>query len=401
VAISSYALACDVVGRPLPVPFAGGRTGWHDVRLRPDLATLRPFSGAPGTAVCLADVVDAAGAPVAVAPRTILRRQGEQAARLGFAVRLATELEFYVFQGTTRAARGRRFRDLEPTTPARVAYGVGSHGVEEALIRPLRAELAAAGIAVAACQPEAGLGQWEVNLDPADPLEMADRHALYKAAVKELALRADLTVTFMAKPVADDLGSSCHLHCSLLADGRPVFPEAPGSADLSATGRRFLGGLLRHLDASALCFAPYANSYKRPLAGMAAGGVVAWGHDNRTVALRVAGTGDTLRIEHRYPGADVNPYLAAAALLAAGLEGVASGHDPGPPVAGDGDERGDLPRPPASLGDALAAFERSSFGAAAFGAEVAAHYAALARGEWQAYLRAVTDWELLRAFEAA
>lgn len=209
-----------------------------------------------------------------------------------------------------------------------------------------------------------------------------------------------MTATFMAKPAAADTGSSCHLHCSLWAGGEPVFPEEPGSARLSATGRHFVGGLLDHLAAAAVCFAPYANSYKRPRSGSAAGGVVAWRLDNRTVAVRVAGAGGSLRVEHRFPGADANPYLAAAALLAAGLAGIAARRDPGPPVEGDADADPGLPRPPASLGEALAAFEGSDFAKAAFGPEVVAHYAAHARAEWTAYLGAVTDWELRRGFEA-
>ena len=166
------------------------------------------------------------------------------------------------------------------------------------------------------------------------------------------------------------------------------------------TGRRVVGGLLEHLPATAYFFAPFANSYKRHAPGFAAGAVTAWGQDNRSVAIRVAGEGASLRIEHRFPGADANPYLAAAALIAAGLDGIASGRDPGPPVEGDADARRDLPRPPASLGEALAALESSEFVSGAFGSEIAAHYAAHARAEWTATLGAVTDWELERGFEA-
>jgi glutamine synthetase len=208
-----------------------------------------------------------------------------------------------------------------------------------------------------------------------------------------------LTVTFMARPVADDLGSSCHLHFSLTADGNPVFPIEPGSGSLSPTARNVIGGLLEHLSATAYFFAPFANSYKRHAPGFAAGGVAAWGQDNRSVAIRVVGHGDSLRVEHRFPGADANPYLAAAALIAAGLDGVSNQRDPGPPVDGDADARGDLSRPPASLGEALAALEGSQFVKSAFGSAVAAHYAAHARAEWKASLSAVTDWELTRGFE--
>ena len=399
--LNAYLLTHDLGGEPQPVSFAGAHTGWASVRLQPELATLRPYPGAPGTAVCLADVVGAAGEPVPVAPRTVLRRQVEAARRLGYEVALGSELEFYLYRGHPQETRRRRFRDLEPTSLTRVVYTVAGQAAEEPFLRGVRAAMEAAGISVAGCQAEFGLGQWEVTLQHAEALEMADRHLLYKAGVKELALRAELTATFMAKPVADDLGSSCHLHCSLRAGARPVFPDGPGSGRLSPIGQHFLGGVLGRLPELALCFAPFVNSYKRHGPGLVSGGAVCWGADNRTAAVRVIGAGDSLRLELRYPGADANPYLAAAALIAAGLDGIATERDPGPPIAGDADSRDDLAHTPASLSEALAAFEASAFAAAAFGEEVVAHYAALARAEWAAYLKTVTDWELLRAFELA
>jgi glutamine synthetase len=223
---------------------------------------------------------------------------------------------------------------------------------------------------------------------------------IFKLGVREIARQAGCTVSFMARPVPDDLGSSCHIHCSLFAGDRPLFPAKPGSSSLSPIGEQFLAGLLAHLADTAIFFAPNVNSYKRHAPGFAAGGVVAWGMDNRSVAVRVAGHGQTLRLEHRYPGADANAYLAAAAIIAAGLEGIASAREPGPPIEGDADARRDLARTPPSLGDALASFERSTFVREAFGAEATAHYAAHARAEWLAFLGAVTDWEIARAFEA-
>ena len=399
--ISSYALVYDVAGIPLSdSPVAGAHTGYHDMRLAPDLSTLRPYPGVAGTAICLADVVDASGQRVSVAPRSILREQIEAARVKGYDALLATELEFYLFWGDIRDARRQGYRGLEATTPERSTYGIAAVAAQQPVLLPLTQSMRAAGIPVGSVQTEAGRGQWEVNLDHADPLTAADCHLVYKIGVREIARQQGMTATFMARPVADDLGSSCHLHCSLRAHGHPLFPTAPGSPRLSATARHFVGGLLTHLPATAYFFAPYTNSYKRHAPGFAAGGVVAWGEDNRSVAIRVAGHGDTLRVEHRFPGADVNPNLAAAALLAAGLEGIDSARDPGPPVAGDADARRDLPRPPASLGEALAAFQRSGFVRAAFGQQVATHYAAHARAELAASRLAVTDWELTRYFEA-
>ncbi len=401
VEVSSYALVYDLAGIPLQdSPFAGAQTGYHDIRLKPDLGTLRPYPGVTATAICLADLVDADGQEIRFAPRTMLNRQVQAARDAGFEVRLATELEFYLFWNDPREARRLDFRGHEPTTPARSTYGTVAAIAQQPFLSAVCEAMEVAGISVGSTQTEAGRGQWEVNLEHADPLQAADQHLVFKACVKELARQAGLTVTFMARPVADDLGSSCHLHFSLLKNGHLAFPIETGSRSLSTTGCRAVGGLLEHLPATAYFFAPFANSYKRHAPGFAAGAVMAWGQDNRSVAIRVAGEGASLRIEHRFPGADANPYLAAAAVIAAGLDGIASERDPGPPVEGDADARRDLPRPPASLGDAATALESSGFVRKAFGTEIAAHYAAHARAEWAATLTAVTDWELVRGFES-
>jgi glutamine synthetase len=401
VEISSYALVYDLAGIPLQDSlFAGAHTGYHDIRFRPDLSTLRPYPGVPGTAICIADAIDAAGQEVPFAPRAVLKRQVQLARDAGFEARIATELEFYLFWNEPREARRLGFQGLEPTTPARSTYGTVAAIAQQPFLGAVCQSMEAAGISVGSAQTEAGRGQWEVNLPHTDPLQAADQHLIYKAGVKELANQAGLTVTFMARPVADDLGSSCHLHFSLWADAEPLFPNEPGSRSLSSKGRGVVGGLLEHLPATAYFFAPFANSYKRHLPGFAAGGVTAWGLDNRSVAIRVAGEGESLRVEHRFPGADANPYLAAAALIAAGLDGIASERDPGPLVDGDADARQDLPRSPSSLGEAVAALEKSLFVRTAFGSDVAAHYAAHGRAEWSATLAAVTDWELARGFEA-
>ena len=402
VEISSYALVYDVAGIPLTdSPFAGAHTGYHDIRLRPDLETLRPYPGAPGTAFCIADVVEATGDEVPFSPRAVLRRQVAAARDAGLEILIATEVEFYLFANDAREARRLAYRSLEPTTPARSTYGIDAVTGQQPFLLPLWQTMEGAGIPVNSIQTEAGRGQWEVNFAHCDPLLAADRHLVFKTGVKELARRAGMTVTFMARPVADDLGSSCHIHCSLVRDGAPILPTTPDSARLSSAGLHFLGGLLEHLPVCAVFFAPFVNSYKRHAPGFAAGRVAAWGYDNRSVALRVVGHGSTLRLEHRYPGADANPYLAIAAVIAAGLEGIASRRDPGSPVEGDADARQDLACSPASLGEALAAFEHSPFARQALGAEIVRHYTAHARAEWNAFLESVTDWEVTRGFETA
>jgi glutamine synthetase len=383
------------------IPFAGFHTGWHDFRLRPDLATLRPYPGADATAICLSDIVDEDGELLAFAPRALLREQIEVARQRGLQILLGTELEFYAFREDLRTARQRRFSGLEPTTLIHTDHRIVGQAALEPFMALIRKEMSAAGIPVYASQAEHGLGQWEINLDYADALEMADRHVIYKEGIKELAIREGLSVTFMSRPCQDDTGSSCHVHCSVRSlDGEPVFPDAPGSALLSAAGRGFLAGLMAHLDETALWFAPYVNSYKRHAIPFS-GAVNAWGRDNRTLAFRVVGAGSSLRVENRYPGADVNPYLAAAAMIAAGLDGVQRGLDPGPAVQGNAYDQPGLARPPESLGRAIELFEASPFMQASFRKESLANYAAHARNEWEAYLTQVTEWEVLRAFELA
>jgi glutamine synthetase len=402
VPICTCALAWDITeDLGLDMSFAGLHTGWHDFGIRPVLETLRPYPGVAGTAICMADIVDEEGQLLEIAPRTILRRQLERTRGLGYTVLLASELEFYLFRGDVREARLRGFRGLEPTTLVRSDYSIVGQATQEPFINRVWQEMESANIPVYAYQAEYGLGQWEVNLEHAEALEMADRHVIYKAGLKEMALQSGLSATFMAKPVPADMGSSGHFHCSLRADDEPVFPEASGGHQLSDVGRSFLGGLMRHLNDTAIFFGPYVNSYKRHASEDFGGGVNAWGVDNRTVNFRVVGSGDSLHVEHRYAGADANPYLAAAAIVAAGLGGIESGIDPGPPVAGNAYARTDLPRTPKSLGDALKAFRASGFASSVFGKEVVDHYAAHADAEWSGYLKAVTDWEIERAFELA
>lgn len=382
----------------LETPIGGWGTGWPDFRLCPDLHTLRPYPGVARTAICLADSVDESGELLDVAPRTILRRQLERASQEGYQVSLASELEFYLFRGDVRTARKQRFQDLRPTTMIRSDYSIVGQAVEEPFVGRIRREMDAAGIPVFACQAEYGLGQWEVNLEHAGALEMADRHVIYKAGIKEMALQADLAVTFMPKPVATDMGSSCHFHCSLQRDGAPVFPSADSPHDLSSEGRSFLGGMMSRLDDTALFFAPHVNSYKRHGAD-AAGGINAWAFDNRTATFRVIGSGRSLHIEHRYAGADANPYVAAAAMIAAGLDGIARGAAAGSPITGNAYESGAFKRAPDSLPVAIEAFKSSTFSTSTFGQRVVAHYAAIASGEWEGFLKAVTDWEVMSDFE--
>ncbi len=397
----TYDVAEENQDADVQVPFAGFHTGWHDFHLQADVSTLRPYPGVAGTAVCLADIVDEHHEPLRIASRAVLRSQVERAQSAGLEVLIASELEFYAYREDIRTARKRRFRDLEPSTLVHSDHRIYGQASLEPFIARVRREMEAAGIPVHASQAEFGLGQWELNLEHGDPLTIADRHVIYKESIKEMAVQDGLSVTFMAKPSPNDIGSSCHFHVSLRTpDGKPVFADVANPSGLSLQGRCFLMGLMTHLDETALFFAPYVNSYKRHAAPFS-GALNAWGVDNRTLGFRVVGSGSSLRIEHRYAGADANPYVAAAAIIAAGLDGIERGIEPGEPIRGNAYAQKGLPRPPRSLGDAIQAFTTSEFVKRTFGEDVASNYAVHASHEWDAFLTDVGEWDLMRAFELA
>lgn len=396
--ICTAALAWDVEQTPgTDVSFAGFHTGWHDFVLIPDIRTLRPYPGTDRTAICIADIADHDGKLLSVAPRTVLRQQIEEARQLGLDLQMASELEFYLFEGSASDARKRSFQGMTPTTLTRSDYSVVGQAIQEPFMKAVRDRMDVAGIPIYAYQAEYGYGQWEMNIEHSDPLEMADRHVIYKAGVKELAPDFELAATFMAKPVDGDMGSSCHFHVSVQKDGVPLLPR--NDSRISAQGSSFIAGLLTHLEETSFLFNPYVNSFKRHTADDFGGSVVAWGYDNRTTALRVVGRGDTFRIEHRHAGADVNPYLGAAAIIASGLDGMRRALDAPPPVEGNAYAQPDLRRGPRSLGEAVRLFENSGFARTVFHGDVVDHIASFGRDEWNGYLSAVTDWELKRGFE--
>lgn len=406
----SYLLACDVEMQPLPgYRLTSWASGYHDVRLEPDLATLRRLPWLERTALVLCDIVDESGAPVPESPRQMLRRQVERAQARGLLPMVASELEFYLFRETYEAARAKHYHDLEPYGHYSEDYHILQGTREEWLIRQIRQGLEGAGVPVEFSKGEWGAGQHELNLRYAEPVEMADRHTLLKHGAKEIAALNQVAVTFMAKWRADVAGSSCHIHSSLWdRDGRRnLFWERDAAGGMSSLFRHYLAGQLAGARQLAYFFAPYVNSYKRYVAGTFAPVLAVWGHDNRTCGFRVVGDGNGLRIENRIPGADVNPYLAFAATIAAGLWGIE--HESEPPAALEGDayeaERTSpdgpvaLPRVPSTLREATDELERSEMARAAFGDRVVEHYVHTARLEQQAYDRAVTCWELQRNFE--
>ena len=398
-----YLLTVDMEMQPVPgYAFANWELGYGDVRVMPDLSTLRVAAWLDRTAVVLCDLADdASGNPVAEAPRSILQRQVAAARAAGFSVEAASELEYYVFETSYRSAARNGYARLVPAGWYLEDYHTLQGTRLERLNAPLRRHLRDSGIDVESSKGEWGLGQHEINVRHSEVLEIADRHVLLKQCAKETAEQAGLSVTFMAKFAEDRAGSSCHLHLSLWRDGSNAFAGdgAIGPIRCSEVFRWFLGGWIARTPETMPLYAPTVNSYKRYQAASWAPTRVAWSHDNRTVGFRVVGAGSGLRIECRLPGADCNPYLAFAAALASGLDGIARRTEPPPIFSGDAYAAAGLPRVPGSLADATDAFAASAFARTAFGDAVVDHYAHFFRAEQESWEKAVTDWERRRYFE--
>jgi glutamine synthetase len=402
-----YLFACDMEMDPTPgYAFTSWESGYGDFRALPDLATLRRAAWLERTAIVLCESLEEErDVPIAVAPRTILRRQVARARDAGFEPYMASELEFFLFRESYESAHEKGYRGLRHAQHYVEDYHVLSSGFAEPVLGAIRRLVDASGVPVEFSKGEWGPGQHEINLRYADAVEMADRHVIYKLAAREIAAQRGCALTFMAKFQADLAGSSLHVHTSLRdRQGRPVFPgDGPPLAGTpvraSPTFRAYLGGLLAHARELALFFAPTVNSYKRYRAGTFAPTGIAWSYDNRTAGFRVVGHGDGLRVECRIPGADANPYLAYAALLAAGLDGIERGLDPGPIFQGDVYAAEGLPRVPTRLHEAIAALEGSAFARKAFGDAVVDHFLHFARTEQAAADAAVTDFERARYFE--
>ncbi len=366
--------------------------GYGDFVMRPDLDTLRPIPWHEGTALVMADLEWEDGSEVVASPRQILRRQLARLAERGMAATGGTELEFIVFRDSYEDAWRKGYRDIEPANLYNVDYSMLGTARIEPLIRRIRNSMQVAGMKVENSKGECNFGQHEINFHYAEALRTADDHVIYKTGAKEIAAQEGMSITYMAK-FNEREGNSCHIHLSLLRDdGSPLF------ADDQTTFERFVAGQLACLSELTLFFAPHVNSYKRFAPGSFAPTAVAWGRDNRTCAMRVVGHGPSLRVENRLPGADVNPYLALSAMIAAGLHGIDRELQLEPAFEGNAYES-DKPRVPRTLRDARDEFERSAIAREAFGDEVVDHYLNRARIELDSYDAAVTDWELYRGFE--
>lgn len=398
-----YLLTVDMEMEPVPgYKFANWELGYGDVHLIPDLDTLRVASWLEKTALVLCDVEsEKTQRPVSIAPRAILRSQLDAARATGFESFAASELEYYLFENNYRQAHEQGYQLLTPAGWYLEDYHILQGTRTEAYTAAVRQHLKHSGVPIENSKGEWGLGQHELNVRYAEALEMADRHVVYKQCLKEVADAMGLSVTFMAKFASDRAGSSCHIHFSLWKDGRNAFAGENefGPVRCSDAFRWFLGGWMAHVYDVMPFYAPTVNSYKRYVDGSWAPTRLAWSYDNRTGGFRVVGRDQSLRIECRIPGADANPYLAFAASLASGLDGIANRIEPPGCFTGDIYAARDLPRVPYTLAEATDRFASSDFARRAFGEEVVEHYTHFFRTEQQAFNLAVTDWERKRYFE--
>jgi glutamine synthetase len=390
----NYLLAVDVDMNTVGgYEMSSWERGYGDFELKPDLDTLCATTWLDGTALCLADIHWADGTPVVASPRQILRAQLARLAERGWEAHAGTELEFIVFDDTYEQAWDSAYRNLTPANRYNVDYSMLGTARVEPLLRRIRNAMMDAGMVVEDSKGECNFGQHEINFHFANALRAADEHVIYKNAAKEMASQEGKAITFMAK-YDEREGNSCHIHLSLRgADGAIVFDEEEGLFD------SFVAGILAGLRELTLFLAPNINSYKRYAALSFAPTTVAWGHDNRTCALRVVGHGAGRRVECRVPGADVNPYLALSALIAGGLHGIDAGLELEPALEGNAYEAGDRPQVPSTLRDARDLFAGSAIARDAFGQEAVEHYLNNANVELAAFDAAVTDWERFRGFE--
>src|SRR5881296_1148957 len=377
--------------------------GYGDMKMVPDLATLRVIPWLPKTALVFCDVYDDDGEAIEEAPRWVLKRQVARAAAQGYLVKTAAELELYCFRETFEQARAKRYANLTPVSDYLEDYHILQTTKEEPLVRAIRNGMEAADVPVETSKGEWGRGQEEINLVYAEALEMADRTVLYKHGAKEIAHLMGAAVTFMAKYDMGAAGSSFHLHSSLWdkTGRKALFATGAGAAARGGSPLfgHWLAGQLAMARELAYFYAPGVNSYKRYQSGSFAPTRIVAGWDNRTCGFRLCGERQGLRVENRIPGADANPYLAFAATIAAGLHGVASRLKAPKLYEGNAYEDSTLPQVPKTLREAIAELERSKVARAALGERVVEHYLHTARLEQQAFDQVVTDWELMRNFE--
>ena len=400
----NYLLATDLVmSTPDGYKATSWEAGYGDYVMRPDLGTLRFVPWLEGTAMVLCDILDHHHhAPVPHYPRALLQVQVERLSGMGFDAMMATELEFFLYEKDYRTNQKEGYRDLVPFNGHNEDYNLFQTTKEEGIMRPLRNHLVGAGVPVENTKGEAELGQQELNIRYGSALECADNHTIAKHATKEIAWANGVSATFLSKLAAGSVGSASHVHMSLWKGGEASFFDEAADHGLSELGRRFSAGLLKYAPDITFFLAPYVNSYKRFAPGTFAPTKTVWSVDNRTAGFRLCGEGTKgVRMECRIGGSDMNPYLAQAALLAAGIAGIEEGLELSPPVSGDVYADGGATEVPRTLREAMETLKGSEMLRKAFGDEVVDHYYRCAEWEQEEFDRAVTDWEIERGFERA
>ena len=400
----NYLLATDLeMATPDGYASASWQGGYGDYVMKPDLSTLRPMPWLEGTAMVLCDILDHhTHAPVPHSPRQVLKNQIARLEALGLTPMMATELEFFIFGTGLDELRRGGYRDLHPLGPYNEDYHILQTTKVEHVMRPLRNALYAAGIPVENSKGEAEAGQEELNIKYADALACADHHTIAKHATKEIAWQQGHSASFLAKWNHDRVGSASHVHMSLWKEGENAFHDANGAHGMSQTMEYFTAGLLKYARDCSFFFAPYINSYKRFAKGTFAPTKAAWSVDNRTAGFRLCGADTTaVRMECRIPGSDMNPYLAQAALLAAGLKGLEEKVPLAPASDGDMYDNDNVAEIPPSLREATEALQHSAMLREAMGDDVIDHYTRCAQWEQEEFDRVVTDWEIARGFEKA
>jgi len=397
-----YLLATDLeMATPDGYAASSWERGYGDYVMKPDLETLRPVPWLDGTAMVLCDILDhRTHAPVPHAPRQVLKAQVKRLAELGYTATMATELEFFLFEGSYETIRADGFRNLAPISGYNEDYHILQTTKEEAVMRPLRNHLFAAGIPVEGSKGEAETGQEELNIRYDDPLNCADHHTIAKHATKEIAWANGVSASFMAKWRPDKVGSSCHIHLSLRKDGVSASYDPDGANGKSATMDMLMAGLITYAADATFFLAPNINSYKRFRPGTFAPTRAVWSVDNRTAAFRLCGESTpAVRVECRIGGSDLNPYLAQAAMLASGIAGIEENLSLPSATVGDIYQDPDAPELPRTLRAATDALRDSAMLRAAMGDAVIDHYTRAAEWEQEQFDLAVTDWEIGRGFE--
>lgn len=379
--------------------------GYGDYTMKPDLSTLRVVPWLEGTALCLVDMQDhKTHADVPHSPRAVLRRQIERLREMGFQAKMASELEFFLFNNSFEDLAGAGYRGFKAASAYNEDYHIFQTTKEEDVMRAIRIGLNAAGIPIECTKGEACAGQEEVNVAYTDALQAADNHVIVKNGCKEIAWSKGKAVTFMAKYTSEAAGSSSHVHQSLwtLDGDKPAFLDPDQPQGMSALMRHYVAGLLEHAAATTYFLAPNINSYKRFVAGTFAPTKAIWSTDNRTAGYRMVGEGGSgIRVECRIGGADLNPYLAFAAQIAAGIDGIERKLELEPEFRGDAYNSSDVREVPRTLRAATVELDGSAMLRAAFGDGVVDHYVHAAKWEQELYDSKVTDWEIARGFERA